>query len=167
MKNNVERHFHQCINSRRAFGAFFSPQKEGKRREQLEQNCLNIMDNPRKLTQIDKKNKLIYNTPALNQHKVKQQQQQPILLASKSKQQSEREEKTGVLFSLTISNKNINAKNKKNIGIQLFDLECLTSQSITESIFVEFLHEIMKQQTSLSVIDFRSLQKQKCSKFRT
>lgn len=125
------------------------------------------MDNPRKLTQIDKKNKLIYNTPPLNQHKVKQQQQQPILLASKSKQQSAREEKTGVLFSLTNSNKNINAKNKKNIGIQLFDLECLTSQSITESIFVEFLQEIMKQQTSLSVIDFRSLQKQKCSKFQT
>lgn len=121
------------------------------------------MDNPRKLTQIDKKNKLIYNTPPLNQHKVKQQ---PILLASKSKQQSERTEKPGVLFSLTNSNQSINAKNNKNIGIQLFDLECLTSQSITESIFVEFLHEIMKQQTSLSVIDFRSLQKQKCGKFR-
>lgn len=46
---------------------------------------------------------------------------------------------------------------KQKVGFQLFDLECFTSQSITESMLVEFLHEIMKQQTSLSVIDFRSL----------
>ena len=46
---------------------------------------------------------------------------------------------------------------KQKVDSQLFDLECFTSQSITESMFVEFLHEIMKQQTSLSVIDFRSL----------
>lgn len=41
---------------------------------------------------------------------------------------------------------------------QLFDLECLTSQSITWSMLVEFLQEIIKQHTSLSVIDFKPLQ---------
>jgi hypothetical protein len=40
---------------------------------------------------------------------------------------------------------------------QFFDLECFTSQSITVSMLVEFLQEIMKQQTSLSVIDLSPL----------
>lgn len=44
---------------------------------------------------------------------------------------------------------------------QFLDFECFTSQSITESMLVEFLHEIMKQQTSLSVIDFSPLQRRK------
>ena len=40
---------------------------------------------------------------------------------------------------------------------QLLDFECFTSQSITESILVEFLQDIMKQQTSLSAMDLSSL----------
>ena len=47
---------------------------------------------------------------------------------------------------------------KTEEAAQVFDFECFTSQSITESMLVEFLHEIMKQHTSLSVIDLRSLQ---------
>lgn len=41
---------------------------------------------------------------------------------------------------------------------QLFDFECFTSQSMTESMLVEFLQEIMKQHTSLSSIDLSPLQ---------
>lgn len=45
------------------------------------------------------------------------------------------------------------------IDTQFFDFECFTSQSITVSMLVEFLHEIMKQHTSLSVMDFSPLQR--------
>jgi hypothetical protein len=41
---------------------------------------------------------------------------------------------------------------------QFFFFECFTSQSMTESMLVEFLHDIMKHATSLSVIVFRPLQ---------
>jgi len=40
---------------------------------------------------------------------------------------------------------------------QFFDLECFTSHSITVSMLAEFLQEIKKQQTSLSVIDLSPL----------
>lgn len=41
--------------------------------------------------------------------------------------------------------------------LQLLDFECLMSQSITESILVEFLQEIIWQQTSLSDMDAKSI----------
>lgn len=44
--------------------------------------------------------------------------------------------------------------------LQLLDFECFISQSITESIFVEFLQEIIKQHTSLSPIDLNPLHRQ-------
>ena len=53
--------------------------------------------------------------------------------------------------------RNQNTGREKNPS-QLLDLECFTSQSITESMLVEFLQEIMKQHTSLSVIDLSPLQ---------
>ena len=41
---------------------------------------------------------------------------------------------------------------------QFFFFECFTSQSMTESMLVEFLHDIMKHATSRSVIVFKPLQ---------
>lgn len=46
---------------------------------------------------------------------------------------------------------------------QFFDFECFTSQSMTVSILVEFLQEIIQQQTSLSVIDLSPLQCEEAS----
>lgn len=46
---------------------------------------------------------------------------------------------------------------------QFLVFECFTSQSMTVSMLVEFLQEIMKQQTSLSVMDLSSLHSRKWS----
>jgi len=40
---------------------------------------------------------------------------------------------------------------------QFFFFECFTSQSMTESMLVEFLHDIMKHATSRSVIVFKPM----------
>jgi hypothetical protein len=46
---------------------------------------------------------------------------------------------------------------KANDLDQFFFFECFTSQSMTESMLVEFLHDIMKHATSRSVIVFNPL----------
>ena len=48
---------------------------------------------------------------------------------------------------------NLRTSKAKNLD-QFFFFECFTSQSMTESMFVEFLHDIMKHATSRSVIVF-------------
>lgn len=56
-----------------------------------------------------------------------------------------------------IKNLRESTPSERNPSSQFFDLECFRSQSITRSMLVEFLHEIIQQHTSLSVNDFRSL----------